>query len=123
MNPETIMIVASLISAVAVVANLVWTIYWAIQVREQVKAAKNDDRFKNHNERIIKLEAAMQHLPARVASHDDVEVVHRRVTELRRKVDSIGETVSSVEASVKSIDANLQLLNKSEFLVNRGKKS
>ncbi|MEQ8318752.1 MAG: hypothetical protein RH946_00695 [Rhodospirillales bacterium] len=122
MTPEKIMIAASLVSAIAVVANLVWTVYWAIQVREQVKAAKNDDRFKDHNERIIRLEATMDHLPARVASHDDVEVVHRRVTELRQKVDGIGDTVSAVAASVKSIDANLQLLNKSEFLTNRGKK-
>ena len=100
---------------------MAWTVYWGIQVREQVKASKHDERFKSHHERIIKLETTIQHLPGRIASHEDVEVVHQRVSDVRKKVDKIAETVSAVAASVKSIDANLALLNKSEFLVNRDK--
>lgn len=74
-------------------------------------------------ERLFKLESHIEHFPDRVASHEDVEKVHSRVSDLRgvvdevaHDVDDIGRKVAATSATMESINGNLNLLNKSEFL-------
>lgn len=107
--------------------NLLWTIAWSIHMRGQVASAKNDERISDHRERIVKLESHMDHFPNKVASHDDVEKVHNRVSSLRGVVDKlaalvgkIASQVASTAATVDSINGNLDLLNRSELL-NEGR--
>ena len=95
--------------------NLLWTISWSIYMRGQVNDARNDNRFTDHGDRIVKLEAAVEHLPRRVASHEDVEGVHERVSDVRDKLSEVAASVAKIAGSLIGIEQNIKLLNQSEF--------
>lgn len=87
------------------------------------------ERIAEHRERLVKLESHIEHFPDHVASQDDVQQVHGRVTDLRKvvdevakDVDSIGRDVAGTAATMRSINGNLDLLNQSELLQKGRKK-
>jgi len=100
-------------------SNLAWTIGWSILMRNQVAAARNDNRFNDHGNRIVKLEAAVEHLPRRVASHEDVEGVHERVSDVRDELSKVATAVAGMAGSLNGIEKNIALLNRSEFTRER----
>ncbi|PIW30399.1 MAG: hypothetical protein COW30_02505 [Rhodospirillales bacterium CG15_BIG_FIL_POST_REV_8_21_14_020_66_15] len=127
MTPENSMITLSAIT-------LGWTVFWSIFIYRQVNGNRLNEIIAAHHDRIVKVEAQLTHLPHRVASHEDVGEVHDRVSQGRKElgvqidtvradVKVIGEYVAGIASSIKGIEGNLTLLNKSEFLINRGKKS
>lgn len=101
-NSDALFILACVTSAVAVLTFL-WTIYWALRVHNQVKEANNHERWNDHDRRLIKIEAALNHLPEQVASHKDVQVVHDRVTDVRKELKMVGQGVSAIEGAMAHI--------------------
>lgn len=100
-----------LIMALTSTGTLVWTIYWSVQVREQVKAAKHDERFGDYGSRIIKLEQAVKHLPQRIATHDDVDIIHRRVSEVRAEVGKVQSDVGEIKGTLSEIRKTVGAIN------------
>ncbi len=107
--------------------NLVWTITWSIHMKAQVREAKDDQRITDIKEEVIRLDGVISHLPKSVSSSEDVELVHRRVSELKKivselakEVGEVGKHLASVAATVESINGNLDILNRSEFLQKNG---
>lgn len=117
------MALGEIIGLALLALNLVWTIAWSMYMKSEIASAKDDDRITNHRERLVKLEAHLAHFPDKVASHQDVEKVHERVSSLRgvvdqlaRQIGKIGTQVSATAATVESMNGNLDLLNRSELL-------
>ncbi|MBB92565.1 MAG: hypothetical protein CMF68_16515 [Magnetovibrio sp.] len=107
---------AGMIAAVGVIVNLGWTIFWSILVRRQVQQARQDDRFADHHVRLVKLEEKVGALPSRIATHEDVQEVHLRVSEVKRTANEtksdVGELKGLLTGIRKTVDAiNAALLN------------
>jgi len=97
---------------------LCWNVWWSKRMEKRASIMKHSERLEEHGVRIIKLEAAVGNIPTRVASHQDVDVVHKRVTEVKADVKGmmrdVGELMGSVNGMRKTLSAINEALLKKE---------
>jgi hypothetical protein len=110
-NWPALMFILQVIQAVAIA---VLTFYAWTQIRAKVNKAEIDAlrtdhgrRLDTHGEKITRLEGRIDALP----THDDIDKLHGRVTDLVKSIDKVAIDVSAIGATVTAINNQVLLLN------------
>jgi archaellum component FlaC len=119
MNDQTIIAV---VMTILMALSLLWTIGWSIFVLRKVANKKADETLQDHENRLGKVEVKLADLPKRSASHEDVEKVHKRISDLGRTVNDVASNTSAMNEAIKSIKRLLDKLVDDALEKGRDKK-
>ncbi len=104
--------VAAVLTAALMFVNLVWTIFWSIQVAKQVREIRNDEEIERIADRLARLEEFKDSMPKHVASREDVEKLHGRISEVRKELHDNTKEIGGISKVLEQIGKNVDLLTK-----------
>ena len=107
--------VATIAVAILTLMNFSWTVLWSIKVARQVREIRNDEEIKKIDNRLARLEEFKDAMPKHVASREDVERLHSRISDVRKELHSNTQDIKAISEGVKGIGKNVDLLTKAQL--------